>query len=199
MFCTKAELTAHETSWMTHRLQMCHCVFATLCNTVQPSGNRATTHALSKPTCEYGHRRQCHGMSTLTCPVVLAYRDEDGLDAPGKRAREEDEFYSEAKVAAQEKKRSKKEARAVPSLHPPMADPVTEGPRAINQAIEKNRGLTPHRNKAGKNPRKKNRTKFEKATVRRKGQVQEGKVGAAGAYGGEQTGIKSRVSRSVRF
>ena len=40
--------------------------------------------------------------------------------------------------------------------------------------------------------------KFAQATVRRKGQVQE--VRAAGAaYGGEQTGIKARLSKSVKL
>ena len=42
------------------------------------------------------------------------------------------------------------------------------------------------------------RVKFAEATVRRKGQVQE--VRASGpAYGGEATGIKSRLSKSVRL
>jgi U3 small nucleolar RNA-associated protein 3 len=40
--------------------------------------------------------------------------------------------------------------------------------------------------------------KFDKATVRRKGQVQDVRQ-AGGAYGGEATGIKSRVSKSVRL
>jgi hypothetical protein len=64
--------------------------------------------------------------------------------------------------------------------------------------IEKNRGLTPHRRKDIKNPRKKNRMKFDAATVRRKGQVQEVRA-AGGAYGGEATGIKSRLTKSVKL
>ncbi|EFN54557.1 hypothetical protein CHLNCDRAFT_135353 [Chlorella variabilis] len=42
------------------------------------------------------------------------------------------------------------------------------------------------------------RVKFAQATVRRKGQVQEVRAGG-GAYGGESTGVKSRVSKSVRL
>lgn len=77
-------------------------------------------------------------------------------------------FSAQALAAPQgEKKKARKEARAVPSeTLPPLPDPAADGARKINTAIEKNRGLTPHRNKAGKNPRKKNRTKFEKAKVR---------------------------------
>lgn len=42
------------------------------------------------------------------------------------------------------------------------------------------------------------RMKYAAATVRRKGQVQEVRAGGA-AYGGEATGIKARVSKSVRL
>lgn len=40
--------------------------------------------------------------------------------------------------------------------------------------------------------------KFDAATVRRKGQVQEVRA-AGGAYGGEATGIKSRLTKSVKL
>lgn len=41
--------------------------------------------------------------------------------------------------------------------------------------------------------------KYAAATVRRKGQVQEVRQGGGAAYGGEATGIKARVSKSVRL
>jgi U3 small nucleolar RNA-associated protein 3 len=63
-----------------------------------------------------------------------------------------------------------------------------------------NRGLTPHRNKEMKNPRKKHRIQYERALVRRKGAVREAVAGAAGAaYGGEATGIKSKISKSRKL
>ena len=66
--------------------------------------------------------------------------------------------------------------------------------------IEKNRGLTPHRRKDMKNPRKKHRIQYERALVRRKGAVREVAEGAAGgAYGGEATGLKSSVVKSRKL
>jgi U3 small nucleolar RNA-associated protein 3 len=112
--------------------------------------------------------------------------------------REEDDFYRSAKDAAATKKRARQEAHTQPDLLPPSQDPTTQGARRINNAIDKNRGLTPHRNKEFKNPRKKHRLKYAEATMRRKGQVQEVRDGG-GVYGGEGTGIKSKISKSVKF
>ena len=63
----------------------------------------------------------------------------------------------------------------------------------------KNRGLTPHRKKENKNPRVKKRHAYEKALVRRKGQVREVIEGGAAAYGGELTWIKANLSRSRKI
>ena len=65
--------------------------------------------------------------------------------------------------------------------------------------IMKNRGLTPHRKKENRNPRVKKRHQYEKAIVRRKGQVREVIAGAAGSYGGELTGIKANIARSRKI
>lgn len=61
-----------------------------------------------------------------------------------------------------------------------------------------NRGLTPHRSKDHKNPRKRLRDKFAKAQIRRKGQVRSMREDGGG-YAGEATGIKTSVSKSRRF
>lgn len=71
--------------------------------------------------------------------------------------------------------------------------------RAVSYEIIKNRGLTPHRKKANRNPRVKKREAYSKALVRRKGQVREVITGAAGKYSGEMTGIKANVARSRKI
>ena len=111
----------------------------------------------------------------------------------------ETDFYRSAKKATESRKRQKQAANAPDALLPPMAEPTGTGARKIGTAIEKNRGLTPHRRKDLKNPRKKHRIKFAEAKVRRSGAVQQVKEGAGGGYEGEMTGIKSRVSKSVKF
>merc|ERR1712110_486113 len=52
-------------------------------------------------------------------------------------------------------------------------DEELEERRAITYQIAKNKGLQPKRSKVQRNPRVKHRLKFEKAKVRRKGQVRE--------------------------
>jgi Sas10 C-terminal domain len=55
------------------------------------------------------------------------------------------------------------------------------------------------RRKDIKNPRVKGRVKFAAAVIKRKGQVQSIKTNTGSAYGGEETGIKSKLSKSRRL
>lgn len=70
--------------------------------------------------------------------------------------------------------------------------------REITRQIAKNKGLTATKRRELRNPRVKNRRKFTKAVKRRKGAVQpiRSKVEL---YGGEATGIKTHLKRSVRI
>lgn len=139
---------------------------------------------------------------------------EDGDDdmefdlAPGRGKRrmpagEEDDFYAQAKEAAAERKRSRAESHRAPATLPPMPDQdAGDYARPISYEIQKNRGLTPHRRKDLKNPRKKNRVKFAKALVRRSGAVQDGSANRPGgnaAYAGEATGVKSKITKSRKL
>ena len=77
-------------------------------------------------------------------------------------------------------------------------DEESEERRAITYQIAKNKGLQPKRNKVQRNPRVKHRLKFEKAKVRRKGQVREVRKELK-RYGGEVSGINMRVKKGVKL
>ncbi|KAJ1911882.1 something about silencing protein 10 [Mycoemilia scoparia] len=70
--------------------------------------------------------------------------------------------------------------------------------RKINYQILKNKGLIPKRSKEQRNPRVKRRMRYEKAQKKLGSQVRLVKK-LDGHYGGEETGIKSRLSRSVKL
>ena len=59
-------------------------------------------------------------------------------------------------------------------------------------------GLTPHRKKEQRNPRVKHRKKYEKALKKRRSQVPDARR-QEGAYAGEKSGIKSKVTKSTVF
>lgn len=72
------------------------------------------------------------------------------------------------------------------------------GKRAITFEIAKNKGLTPRRKKEQRNPRVKNRNKYRKAKIRRKGQVREPR-NEISRYAGEIFGIKASVRKSIKL
>lgn len=73
-----------------------------------------------------------------------------------------------------------------------------ESRRGITYQISKNKGLMPHRKKEQRNPRVKHRGKYRKALIRRKGAVRTVRKETS-RYGGEMSGIKATVSKSVKF
>ncbi|XP_071452637.1 something about silencing protein 10 [Hetaerina americana] len=79
-----------------------------------------------------------------------------------------------------------------------MEDIGEEGKRAITYQMAKNKGLTPRRKKEMRNPRVKHRNRFRKAKIRRKGQVRE-VYSEKSRYGGEISGIKATVSKSIKI
>lgn len=73
-----------------------------------------------------------------------------------------------------------------------------DGKRALNFQIMKNKGLTPHRKNENRNARVKKRKKYEQAKKKLKS-VRQVYEGSQGPYGGEKTGIKKGLSRSVKL
>ena len=123
----------------------------------------------------------------------------------------EDLLYAAAASASASKKSARRERRKAAAEEASaadaagdwareyVADEADEGSkRKIDRNIEKNRGLTRQRKKIDSNTRVKNREKFRKKVIARKGQVRD-KVTLVGPYGGELTGIKKNVSHSRRF
>ena len=100
-------------------------------------------------------------------------------------------------------KKEQKEAKAAYYAHEPaipLNDEILgDGKRAASYQIMKNRGLVAHKSKIHRNPRVKKRVQYRKALIRRKGQVQDVRRSEAHGYGGEQTGIKTNLTRSRKF
>lgn len=145
--------------------------------------------------------------------------DPNGADLDGKDFASDDEaasknvndkstndYYEQISKQRIQRKESRKEAHNTAVIAnregklAEMAEIVgTDGKRAINYQILKNKGLTPKRNKDNRNSRVKKRKKYEKAQKKLKSVRAVYSGGQSGAYEGEKTGIKKNLSRSVRF
>ncbi|XP_034255568.1 something about silencing protein 10 [Thrips palmi] len=73
-----------------------------------------------------------------------------------------------------------------------------DGKRAITWQMASNKGLIHRRKKIDRNPRLKNRMKYRKAQIRIKGQIRQPRTEVQ-RYGGEMTGIKKTVSKSIKL
>ncbi|XP_017134971.1 something about silencing protein 10 [Drosophila miranda] len=91
------------------------------------------------------------------------------------------------------------DAQLMPDQQDDDEDPEAEAVRrGITYQMAKNKGLTPHRKKELRNPRVKHRGKYRKALIRRKGAVRSVRKETQ-RYGGEMSGIKATVTKSVKF
>jgi len=124
-----------------------------------------------------------------------------------------DECYSEASDAEDlveqelrrraEKKQQKMQhlqERAQAYIPPVVEESVAR--RDAGYKIMKNKGLIRRRKKESRNSRVNYRSKYEKAVMRRKGQVQdsirEGTSSGVG-YAGEEGGIRTHIKKSTRL
>jgi len=126
--------------------------------------------------------------------------DEDDDEEEGIHdSADDDDFYQKIKTKTRSKKEAKKQMYAVAPKYPRL-EGLVEGERSIGKTIMKNRGLVAHKPKINRNPRVKKREQYRKALIRRRGAVREVRNPEEGhAYGGEDTGIKSGISRSRKL
>ncbi|KAK3997320.1 Sas10 C-terminal domain-containing protein [Cladorrhinum sp. PSN332] len=141
--------------------------------------------------------------------AALGEGDSDGEDANvAKQVRDDgdDEYYDMVAAKAQSK-REDKVARFEALAKAGKGERVVEaeelgpdGKRQITYQIQKNKGLTPHRKKAVRNPRVKKRIMFEdkKKKLRSVKAVYKGGEGKGG-YQGELSGIKTGLVKSTKL
>lgn len=115
------------------------------------------------------------------------------------------DLYDKAKASSKQKKEARKQAHreavtaAKEGRLAELDDSLGDGEkRAINYQILKNKGLTPKRRKENRNARVKKRKKYDEAKKKLKS-VRAVYQAPTSSYGGETTGIKKNVVRSVHF
>jgi len=122
----------------------------------------------------------------------------NGGNADEREKLDDSTFYNKIAGKVAEKKQMKANIHSVSPKFPKFEAEVA-GERAISKTILKNRGLVPHKAKINRNPRVKKRLQYRKALIRRKGAIREVRTGEGNKYDGEETGIKSKITRSRKL
>lgn len=126
--------------------------------------------------------------------------EQDTRDAKDDIADDDQDDYSKA-VKNNASRKAMKQA-AYDATRAPVMDSnyqVDDGhKRLASYQILKNKGLTPHRKKENRNGRVKKRHQYEQK-MKKLSSVRQVVKPLSGTYGGESTGIKSNVSRSVKL
>ena len=134
--------------------------------------------------------------------------DSGDEDVAEQMKEEGDEYYDMVAKTSQKKKQDKaermeaiKKAKAEGAMVRIVEGELDEdGKRAIGYVIEKNKGLAPKRKKDVRNPRVKKRKKFEEKKKKLASTRAVYKGGEErGGYGGEKTGIKSGLVKSIKL
>ncbi|PJF19702.1 Sas10 domain-containing protein [Paramicrosporidium saccamoebae] len=107
----------------------------------------------------------------------------------------EDDMYKMAKARSSFKKSG---PQSKPVQYRSLRDSTPGADRPVTYEMMKNKGLTPHRPKEVRNPRVRQRQKWESAQKKIKS-FKSVASGASKQYSGETSGIRTNVSRSVKF
>ncbi len=124
------------------------------------------------------------------------------------RGDDDEDYYDMIAASTKKRKLAKEESRNATTASGQLENGTQypeetvgpDGKRAISYAIEKNKGLAPKRKKDVRNPRVKKRKKFAEKQ-KKLGSVRQVYKGGEqrGGYGGEATGIKTRLVKSVKL
>jgi hypothetical protein len=122
-------------------------------------------------------------------------------ESGSQRDERQNEFYESAKMAKKQKKELGRPQKAVSfaSVHDKKD---SEAKRSVGYQIMKNKGLIPKRSKEVRNPRVKQRARYETAEKKLssfKAVSKNDKLKNSGPYSGQHTGIKRDIVRSVKF
>jgi U3 small nucleolar RNA-associated protein 3 len=141
--------------------------------------------------------------------AALGGDSDSGDDGVAEQMKDEgDEYYDMVTKTSKKKKQDNterieaiKKAKAEGAMVRIVEGEVDEdGKRAIGYVIEKNKGLAPKRKKDVRNPRVKKRKKFEEKKKKLASTRAVYKGGEErGGYGGEKTGIKSGLVKSIKL
>ncbi|KAI8388429.1 Sas10 C-terminal domain-containing protein [Radiomyces spectabilis] len=122
------------------------------------------------------------------------------IDRVGSNDDDGDDYYNQVASTKSERKAAKKEqyeAERTPVMDSDYK--VEDGEKRLaSYQILKNKGLTPHRKKENRNARVKHRNRYE-SRLKKLSSVRQVVKPLQGNYGGETTGIKTNVARSVKF
>jgi len=138
-------------------------------------------------------------------PDLTEQLDKEGAD--GGSQSESNEYYDMVVTKSKQKKADKKarddayKEAAKQGAGVYVEEEIgPDGKRAITYAIEKNKGLMPRRKKDVRNPRVKKRKKYDEK-MKKLGSIRQLYKGGEGrgGYGGELTGIKTNLVKSVKL
>ncbi|KAI8382354.1 Sas10 C-terminal domain-containing protein [Blakeslea trispora] len=112
----------------------------------------------------------------------------------------DDEYYADIAANKQAAKRAKQEEYEAsrPAIESRDVDVEDGQKRLASYKILKNRGLTPHRKKENRNARVKHRNKYAKQ-MKKLSSTRAVYKGQTSGYGGEMSGVKTNVIKSVKL
>ncbi|KAK0099584.1 hypothetical protein ONS95_013517 [Cadophora gregata] len=156
-----------------------------------------------------GKKLDEYGRGGAGAGADLGGESDSGDDNLAEQVRgDEDEYYDMVAKVSKDKRLGKeakmaaiKQAKAEGGLVRVVEGEVDEdGKRAIGYVIEKNKGLAPKRKKDVRNPRVKKRKKYEEKKKKLASTRAVYKGGEErGGYGGEKTGIKTGIVKSIKL